>query len=79
VVRADGRWLVTVADRGTGVPDFGLRRAFERFFSLPRPGGSRSSGLGLCFVAEVAALHGGEAALANREGGGAIATLSLPA
>ena len=79
VVRADGRWLVTVADRGPGVPDFGLRRAFERFFSLPRPGGSRSSGLGLCFVAEVAALHGGEAALANREGGGAIATLSLPA
>ena len=79
VVRSDGRWLVTVADRGPGVPEFGLRRAFERFFSLPRPGGSRSSGLGLCFVAEVAALHGGEAALANREGGGAIATLSLPA
>ena len=42
-------------------------------------GGSRSSGLGLCFVAEVAALHGGDAALGNREGGGAVASLVLPA
>jgi two-component system sensor histidine kinase CreC len=52
---------------------------FERFYSLPRPGGgSRSSGLGLCFVAEVAALHGGRATLGNREGGGAVARLVLP-
>jgi two-component system sensor histidine kinase CreC len=77
--REGARWSVTVSDRGPGVPDFALERAFERFYSLPRPdGGSRSSGLGLCFVAEVAALHGGEAILANRDGGGAIAALSLP-
>jgi two-component system sensor histidine kinase CreC len=68
-----------VADRGPGVPEYALPRVFERFYSLPRPaGGSRSSGLGLCFVAEVAALHGGHAALANREGGGALASLELP-
>jgi two-component system sensor histidine kinase CreC len=75
-----GRCRVSVADRGPGIPDYALARAFERFYSLPRPaGGSRSSGLGLCFVAEVAALHGGDATLANRPGGGAVATLSLPA
>jgi len=69
---------VDVGDRGTGVPEFALPRVFERFYSLSRPaGGSRSSGLGLCFVAEVAALHGGHAALANREGGGALASLVL--
>lgn len=80
IARAGARWEVSVADRGPGVPDYALARAFERFYSLPRPGGgSRSSGLGLCFVAEAAALHGGQATLANREGGGAIATLSLPA
>jgi two-component system sensor histidine kinase CreC len=78
--RHDARWRVTVADRGPGVPAYALGRAFERFYSLPRPGGaSRSSGLGLCFVAEAAALHGGEATLANRSGGGALATLLLPA
>jgi two-component system sensor histidine kinase CreC len=80
IARAGARWEVSVADRGPGVPDYALARAFERFYSMPRPGGgSRSSGLGLCFVAEVAALHGGQATLANREGGGAVATLSLPA
>jgi two-component system sensor histidine kinase CreC len=79
-VRDGLQWRVTVADRGPGVPDYALPRAFERFYSLPRPGGgSRSSGLGLSFVAQVAALHGGGVTLANRDGGGAVATLSLPA
>ena len=70
---------VCVADRGPGVPDYAIGRVFERFYSLPRPQGrSRSSGLGLCFVAQVAELHDGHAALANRDGGGAVATLDLP-
>jgi two-component system sensor histidine kinase CreC len=68
-----------VADRGPGVPDFARERVFERFYSLPRPdGGSRSSGLGLPFVAQVAQLHGGRAELRERDGGGTIATLLLP-
>ena len=80
IVREDASVVVRVLDAGPGVPDYALPRVFERFYSLPRPeGGSRSSGLGLCFVAEVAGLHGGQAALANRETGGAIATLALPA
>jgi two-component system sensor histidine kinase CreC len=79
-LRRDGERLVAaVLDRGPGVPDYALDRAFERFYSLPRPeGGSRSSGLGLCFVAEAAALHGGEARLDNRDGGGAVASILLP-
>lgn len=74
-----GRLRFEVDDEGTGVPEYALSRVFERFYSLPRPqGGSRSSGLGLCFVAEVAALHGGTATLENREPGGARSVLSLP-
>ncbi|WP_115047463.1 two-component system sensor histidine kinase CreC [Xanthomonas arboricola] len=70
----------SVEDRGSGVPDYALERVFERFYSLARPQtGQRSSGLGLPFVREVARLHGGEATLGNREGGGALATLRLPA
>ncbi|ETC88290.1 two-component system sensor histidine kinase CreC, partial [Xanthomonas hortorum] len=70
----------SVEDRGSGVPDYALERVFERFYSLARPQtGQRSSGLGLPFVREVARLHGGEVALGNREGGGAVATLRLPA
>jgi len=74
-----GQVAIRVADRGPGIPDYARERVFERFYSLPRPdGGNRSSGLGLCFVAEVADLHGGSATLDNRDGGGAIATLRIP-
>ncbi|MDR7193018.1 two-component system sensor histidine kinase CreC [Luteimonas terrae] len=77
---SDGaRLRISVSDRGPGVPDYALPRVFERFFSLPRPGGrSRSSGLGLAFAAEVAALHGGDVRLEHREGGGTRAIVELP-
>jgi len=79
-LRREGeRWQLSIADRGPGVPDFAQARVFERFYSLPRPGGARSSGIGLSFVREVASLHGGEVRLGNREGGGALAELELPA
>ncbi|MCC8555211.1 ATP-binding protein, partial [Xanthomonas hortorum] len=75
----DGHLQWSVEDRGSGVPDYALERVFERFYSLARPHtGQRSSGLGLPFVREVARLHGGEVALGNREGGGAVAVLKLP-
>ncbi len=77
--RGAGNFVVEVLDRGPGVPDYALDRTFERFYSLPRPdGGSRSSGLGLCFVAEAVELHGGRVALGNREDGGAVASVVLP-
>jgi two-component system sensor histidine kinase CreC len=76
---AQGAVVLHVRDRGPGIPDYAAERVFERFYSLPRPGGgSRSSGLGLCFVAEVADLHGGHATLRNRDDGGAEARLVIP-
>ena len=72
----DGRMVFTVEDRGPGVPDYALPQVFARFYSLPRPGSAqKSTGLGLALVREIAHLHGGDAALENREGGGARATL----
>lgn len=70
--------VVSVADMGKGIPAFATERLFERFYSLPRPGGSRSSGLGLPFVREVMALHRGSVAVGAREGGGTVATLIVP-
>ncbi|QDQ27099.1 two-component system sensor histidine kinase CreC [Chitinimonas arctica] len=76
----DGVVRVSLRDQGPGVPDYALNRVFERFYSLPRPdGGTRSTGLGLPFVREVAALHGGSISLRNHEAGGAVAVLDLPA
>jgi two-component system, OmpR family, sensor histidine kinase CreC len=71
--------VVRIEDSGTGIPDFALPRVFERFYSLPRPGsGVKSTGLGLSLVREIAHVHGGEATVGNRDGGGAWAELRLP-
>ena len=81
---------VAVHDQGPGIPAFAQDKVFEKFFSLPRPDTQRrSTGLGLAFVKEVAALHHGRVRLRNLSpaaqgpanpgrGPGAIATLSLP-
>lgn len=69
-----------VRDQGAGIPDYALPRIFERFYSLARPNTQRkSTGLGLPFVKEVAALHGGEVSLCNLPKGGVEARLVLPA
>lgn len=70
--------LLTVTDTGSGIPDFAMVRVFERFYSLPRSHGMKSSGLGLAFVQEVARLHLGEAMLRNRPEGGVEACIRLP-
>ena len=68
-----------IINNGTAIPDYALPRLFERFFSLPRPDGSgRSSGLGLSFVAQIMALHGGSVAVANHADG-VVAELVFPA
>jgi two-component system phosphate regulon sensor histidine kinase PhoR len=71
---------ISVADRGPGVPEADLSRIFERFYRVDRsrtrdPGGT---GLGLSIVRHLVELHGGHVSAANREGGGAIFTITLP-
>jgi two-component system sensor histidine kinase CreC len=70
---------ITVRDQGPGIPDYAEDKVFEKFYSLARPHSrKKSTGLGLPFVKEIAALHEGRVALANAPDGGAVATLSLP-
>ncbi|PTY08751.1 two-component system sensor histidine kinase CreC [Opitutaceae bacterium EW11] len=74
-----GGTTIVVEDSGPGIPDYAKDRIFERFYSLPRPGsGTKSTGLGLSFVQEIANLHGGWVQVRNREGGGCRAELGLP-
>jgi two-component system sensor histidine kinase CreC len=70
---------VAVEDEGPGIPDFAREKIFERFFSLPHPDtGEKSTGLGLSFVREIAALHGGRIRGENRSPCGAAFELTLP-
>jgi two-component system sensor histidine kinase CreC len=74
----DEQVSVVVEDEGPGIPDYAKDRVFERFYSLARPDtGRKSTGLGLNFVSEIAALHGGQIQLDNRETGGLRARLVI--
>lgn len=70
---------VQVRDWGPGIPDYAQDKVFEKFYSLARPHSrKKSTGLGLAFVKEIAALHQGRIEVVNAPGGGALATLALP-
>lgn len=71
---------VSVEDEGPGIPDYAIGKVTDRFYSLVRPKtGEKSSGVGLSFVKEIMALHGGELRVANREVNGVRACLRFPA
>jgi signal transduction histidine kinase len=72
------RLIVTVGDRGPGVPDGDLEAIFEPFFrgSARNPTGY---GLGLAIARRVVLTHQGRISASNRPGGGLLVTIDLPA
>ena len=69
LTRSRNRTELAVYNQGSPVPDYALAKIPQRFYSLPRADGSRSSGLGLSFTTEIMRLHHGRLMLANRENG----------
>jgi signal transduction histidine kinase len=76
--RRNGSAELHVLDEGTGFPNGFLDRAFERFSRADAARAGDGSGLGLAIVATIARAHRGAARAANRDGGGADITISLP-
>lgn len=75
----DDELVLTIDDRGPGIPDYALDKIFDRFYSLRHhQSGRKGTGLGLNLVKEAAELHHGSITLTNRPEGGARATLRLP-
>lgn len=69
--------IVTVSDRGPGLPVGAESRVFEKFFragTAAAPG----AGLGLAICRGVVEAHGGKISAENREGGGASFVIKLP-
>jgi two-component system nitrogen regulation sensor histidine kinase NtrY len=67
-------FTVEVADRGSGLAENVLRDALLPFYSTKATG----TGLGLNLCREIVEAHCGRLSIANRAGGGALATLWLP-
>ncbi|CNH54056.1 two-component system sensor histidine kinase CreC [Yersinia kristensenii] len=76
--RQNDQYLITIEDTGSGIPDYAQEKIFDRFYSLPRANSPKSTGLGLNFVREVAAIHQGNISLENRQPQGVCALLTLP-
>jgi two-component system sensor histidine kinase CreC len=71
--------ILTIEDRGPGIPDYAKEKVFDRFFSLRQfKAGRKGTGLGLTLVKEAAELHGGSIALEPVEPTGTRAILSIP-
>jgi signal transduction histidine kinase len=65
---------IDIMDDGRGFTPAALRHAMDPFYTTKDNG----TGLGLSISFEIVQSHGGELILANREGGGAVASLRLP-
>jgi signal transduction histidine kinase len=77
VARDGDHAVLSVADRGPGIPPPLRERVFDRFFRNPEQTQS-GSGLGLAIVKSVVDRHGGEVVLGEAAGGGLLATVRLP-
>lgn len=71
--------VLTVADRGPGIPEEERELVFERFYRSAESRSMPGSGLGLAIVRQVVLRHGGTIAVSATEGdGGTTITVTLP-
>jgi two-component system CheB/CheR fusion protein len=71
---SEGACQIEIADRGTGFGNTDPEQLFQAFHTTKTSG----TGLGLAIVRRLLSLQGGTVALKPRDGGGAIAQVTLP-
>ena len=73
-----GAFLLSVRDRGPGIPDDEKPAVLERFQRGRTGEGKSGSGLGLAIVKRVVDSHGGALRLSDRVGGGLCVDIEIP-
>ncbi len=77
VIKSKRDLCIKVENTGPTIPDYALPRITERFYSLARSNGQKSTGLGLNFVDQVVKLHKGVLKIQNTERGVSV-LITLP-
>jgi two-component system sensor histidine kinase KdpD len=76
---ANGRVLISVADRGIGIDAWEQGLVFERFYrARSQASGTSGTGMGLAISRAIIHAHGGEITVTSQPGRGSVFTISLP-
>ncbi len=82
VQREGKQVLITVADRGPGIPAVDLKRVFDKFYRVQRDKQNGNyptgTGLGLAVCKGIVEAHGGSIWASPRNGGGVVFSVLLP-
>jgi two-component system, OmpR family, sensor histidine kinase KdpD len=82
IEQKDDTILITVADRGPGIPQADLERVFDKFYRVQRDKRKSNyptgSGLGLAVCKGIVEAHGGHIWAQARDGGGVVFSVTLP-
>ena len=70
--------LISVCDKGPGIPQGEDKRIFTKFATYPRGDQPKGTGLGLAICDGIARAHGGRIWAQNQSTGGACFTVALP-
>ncbi len=73
-----GNLLISVADRGPGIPSALQEKIFAKFYQVHAESAQSGVGLGLSICRAIVEAHQGSIAVENRCGGGAVFKLRLP-
>ena len=74
-----GKWTLSVADSGVGIPEKALPHLFEKFYRVQASEGKvAGTGLGLSICKQIVSGHGGSIGVKSRPGKGTTFTIHIP-
>jgi len=76
--REDGRAIISISDRGCGIPEADIPHIFDRFYRAQGSSRADGTGLGLALAREITDHLGGEILVRSKPGAGSIFSVTLP-
>ncbi|MDD2855401.1 MAG: ATP-binding protein, partial [Desulfuromonadaceae bacterium] len=70
--------VLRVVDAGAGVPEYELKKIFEKFYRIPEPESVKGTGLGLSICNGIVEAHSGKIRAENLKDGGFAVTIEIP-